>query len=348
MIERSTESRRPTIKEVARLAGVSHQTVSRYLRSRQGLKPDTLSRIDAAVSELNYRPNLVARSMRTRRTARLAILLPTVAFNPERMLHGATEAAHEAGFSVEVISVIGGTEDRTERLLEIAGTGQVEGILALAPISPGVEDHPPRGETIVVAADFDDQMRGIGELADASPLVKIMEGLVEFGHRRFFHVTGNLQFASARARKAAYLETVERLGLESAGVVDGDWSGKSGYDAVRSLPDEALPTAVVAANDVVAAGVIRALVDRGLDVPGDVSVTGWDNHEVCQYLPPALTSVKVNLEGLGRGAMLRLVKSISGRELEPPPRPLQNVVWRESTGPARDGSSRLARRHGTR
>lgn len=333
MTERSTESRRPTIKEVARLAGVSHQTVSRYLRSRNGLKPDTLSRIDAAVSELNYRPNLVARSMRTRRTGRLAILLPTMVFNPARLLHGATEAAHEAGYTAEAVSVIGDAEARTERLLEIAGTGQVEGILALAPITPGVADHLPREETVVVAADFDDQMRGIGELADASALVEIMEGLVEFGHRRFFHVTGNLQFASARARKAAYLETVDRLGLESAGVVDGDWSGKSGYDAVRSLPDEAMPTAIVAANDVVAAGVIRALFDRGLEVPGDVSVTGWDNNEVFQYLPPTLTSVAVNLEGLGRNAMLNLVKAITGRELEPAPHPLQRVIWRESTGP---------------
>ncbi|MDN3241428.1 LacI family DNA-binding transcriptional regulator [Glycomyces tritici] len=333
MTERSTESRRPTIKQVASLAGVSHQTVSRYLRSRNGLKPATLARIDAAVSELNYRPNLVARSMRTRRTGRLAILLPTMVFNPSRMLHGATEAAHEAGFTVEAISVIGDTETRTERMLEIAGTGQVEGILALAPVSPGIEDHLPQGETIVVAADFDDQMRGIGELADAAPLVEIMEGLVAFGHRRFFHVAGNLQFASARARKAAYLETVERLGLESAGVVDGDWSGRSGYDAVHSLADEAMPTAVIAANDVVAAGAIRALIERGLDIPGDASVTGWDSNEVCEYLPPSLTSVEVNLEGLGRNAMLSLVKAISGRELEPAPRPLQRVAWRESTGP---------------
>ncbi|MEU5157725.1 LacI family DNA-binding transcriptional regulator [Glycomyces sp. NPDC021274] len=333
MTERSTESRRPTIKEVARLAGVSHQTVSRYLRSRSGLKPATLASIDAAVSELNYRPNLVARSMRTRRTGRLAILLPTMVFNPARMLHGATEAAHEAGFTVEAISVVGDTAARTERMLEIAGTGQVEGILALAPIAPGAEDHLPHGETIVVAADFDDQMRGIGELADAAPLVEIMEGLAALGHHRFFHVAGNLQFASARARKAAYLETVERLGLESAGVVDGDWSGRSGYDAVRSLPDEAMPTAVIAANDVVAAGAIRALIERGLDVPGDASVTGWDNNEACEYLPPSLTSVEVNLEGLGRNAMLSLVKAISGRELEPASRPLQHVVWRESTGP---------------
>src|SRR5687768_6621291 len=97
--------RRPTIMEVARLAGVSHQAVSRYFRFNGGLKPETRERIDRAVSELNYRPNLIARSMRTRRTGRLAVLLPTVAFSPARMLAGASAAAHESGYVLEILSI---------------------------------------------------------------------------------------------------------------------------------------------------------------------------------------------------------------------------------------------------
>src|SRR6187401_1159917 len=117
--------------DVARLAGVSHQTVSRYLRFQGGLKPATVERVDAAIRELNYRPNLVARSMRTRRSGRVAILIPTVAFNPARMLAGATAAAHAAGYAVDVLSLEGGAEARTERILELADSGQVEGILSL-------------------------------------------------------------------------------------------------------------------------------------------------------------------------------------------------------------------------
>ena len=113
-------SRRPTIVEVARLAGVSHQTVSRYLRYNGGLKPLTVEKIDAAIRELDYSPNLVARSMRTRRTGRLAIFMPPQTYSPVRILSGAIAIAHEAGYVTEVVSVDGGTEARTQRLLELA------------------------------------------------------------------------------------------------------------------------------------------------------------------------------------------------------------------------------------
>ncbi|GAA2113603.1 LacI family DNA-binding transcriptional regulator [Streptomyces synnematoformans] len=333
MTQSSPPARRPTIKQVAHLAGVSHQTVSRYLRSREGLKPATLARIDAAVRELDYRPNLIARSMRTRRTGRLALVMPAMAYNPARMLAGAAAAAHEAGFAVEVVSVEGGADVRTERVLELADSGQLEGILALAPIKSAIEGRLPERAAIVVSADFDDAMRGIGELTDAAPVDEIVEHLAALGHRRFLHVAGDLQFASARARKATYLEAVDRLGLESLGVFDGDWSGDSGAAAIRMRAAGRMPTAVVAANDLVAAGVIRGAKDRGLEVPRDLSVTGWDNLEVCRYLPPALTTVHVDLEGLGRNAMLRLIKAINGSEPEPSRQPLNTVIWRESVAP---------------
>ncbi|WP_051815880.1 LacI family DNA-binding transcriptional regulator, partial [Glycomyces tenuis] len=242
MTERSNGRRRPTIREVARLAGVSHQTVSRYLRSREGLKPGTLERIDAAVRELDYRPNLLARSMRTKRTGRLAVLMPNMVNNPAPMLHGAAGAAHEAGFTVEVVAPEGGAEERTARLLELADSGHVEGILALAPILPSVEERIDGDAAIVVSADFDDRMRSLGELSDAAPVYELVEGLAVLGHRRLFHVAGNLEFASARARRAAYLDAVERFGLESVGVHDGDYSAEHGVEAMRSLPAGRLPT----------------------------------------------------------------------------------------------------------
>ncbi|MBR8640594.1 LacI family DNA-binding transcriptional regulator [Streptomyces tuirus] len=331
MTDQSAPARRPTIREVASRAGVSHQTVSRYLRSRQGLKPATLERIDAAVEQLGYRPNLTARSMRTRRTGRLAIVIPVTTFNHVRLLSGALAAAHEAGRMVEVVSVEGSTETRTERVLELAQSGQVDGVLSLTPIAVGEEQELPRGATVVVSPDFDDAMRGIGELTDASPVAELMERLVDLGHRRFLHVAGDQDFASARARKAAYLEAVERLGVESAGVAEGDWSGESGLEAVRRLDPDRMPTAVIAASDVVAAGVLRGAHERGLEVPGDLSVTGWDDQELCRFLPPSLTTVRLSLEGVGRNAVLRLLRAVGGPEPEPWNGPAAQVIWREST-----------------
>ncbi|WP_017623838.1 LacI family DNA-binding transcriptional regulator [Nocardiopsis chromatogenes] len=324
------------MKEVARAAGVSHQTVSRYLRFEgEGLKEATRARVDAAIRELGYRPNLIARSMRTRRTGRLAILLPSVAASsPVRTLVGAIAAARAAGYAAEVLSVEGGAGERAERLADLAGSGQVEGVLSLAPAALG-DGAPPEGEAaVIVSAGYDDRMRGIGELADGSPVADLVAGLAAQGHRRFLHVAGDREFASARGRRRAYLETVERLGLESHGVADGDWSAESGRAAVWDLPEDSGVTAVIAGNDAVAAGAVRGALERGWSVPGDISVTGWDDDPVAAYLSPALTTVAVDLERLGAQAMERLIAAVRGTGAEAPDEPLNRIIWRESTGPA--------------
>ena len=325
--------------EVARLAGLSHQTVSRYIRFNSGVKPATKAKLDAAIKELNYRPNLVARSMRTRRTGRLAVLVPAIAFNPARMLDGASSIAFEAGYSVEVLSLAGGAESRAERMAELADSGQFEGILSFAPVDPSSERRFADSPEIVVSADFDDEMRSIGELADGGPVTQIMERLVELGHRRFFHVAGDEEFASARARKQTYLETIDRLQLESVGVFDGDWSGESGLAAVRSLDERNLPTAILAANDLVAAGVLRGAQELGWDVPADLSVTGWDNDQIAAFLSPSLTTVDVDLERVGSRAMSRLISSITGEPVMSSTEPMTRIIWRESVGESHASAS---------
>lgn len=329
MTDARPQTKRPTIMEVARLAGVSHQTVSRYLRAEGGMRPDTRASIDRAVQQLNYRPNLVARSMRTRRTGRLAVVMPRMTYDPARMVAGASAAAADAGFSIEVVSV-SGAQARTQRALELADSGQVEGVLSLAPLDTrsamSGTDAP-----IVVSDDFDDEMRGIGALADASPITELVDRLAELGHRRFFHVSGAQHFASARARRQTFIHTVRNLGLEVVGVYDGDWSGESGIRAVHSWDPENLPTAVLAANDAVAAGVIRGAWERGWSVPGQVSVTGWDNHVLGQFGVPSLTTVDVDLEGLGRNAMRRLIAVVRGEDASTEAPLINRIIWREST-----------------
>ncbi|MEV4777154.1 LacI family DNA-binding transcriptional regulator [Microbacterium sp. LWH12-1.2] len=332
---RPQNAKRPTIMEVARLAGVSHQTVSRYLRAEGGLKPATRDSIERAVQQLNYRPNLVARSMRTRRTGRLAVVMPRMTYDPARMVAGASAAAAEAGFSIEVVSV-NGADARKQRVLDLADSGQVEGVLSLAPVSVRPGELAGLNAPVVISEDFDDDMRGVGMLADASPVVELVTHLAEQGHRRFFHIGGARHFASARARAETFVHTVRRLGLDLVGVYDGDWSGESGIRAMHSLDEKDRPTAIIAANDVVAAGAVRGAFERGWRVPADVSITGWDNHVLGQFALPSLTTVDVDLEGLGRNAMRRLIAAVRGEEA-PAAEPLVNrIIWRESTGaPAR-------------
>lgn len=327
-------SRPATMLDVARLAGVSHQTVSRYLRFDGGLKPATSERIAAAIKELDYRPNLVARSMRTRRTGRLAVILPGPnAFSPAPTVAGAVTAAHEAGYTVEALSVGGGAEARADRVRDLVASGAVEGVLSLAPLPEDFDVHPV---PLVVSPDFDDDMRSIGHRASGAGVAELVEGLAALGHRRFLHVTGDLTFAAARGRRDVFLETVARLGLENAGVVEGDWGAESGAAAVRDLAPGAA-TAIIAANDIVAGGAIRAALDRGWDTPGTLSVTGWDDHDLGSLLSPRLTTVRMDHRRLGHEAMAMLVAAVRGDAPEAPPTepaPVHRVIWRDSTGPA--------------
>jgi DNA-binding LacI/PurR family transcriptional regulator len=330
----ATTRRRATIWQVAALAGVSQQTVSRYLRSQgAGMKESTRERVSAAIAELNYRPNLIARAMRSRKTGRLALLLPNgAAASSLEMLAGATEEARQAGYVVELVTLGGPAETRIDRALELADSGLFEGIASLTPLL--LTDLPEGASTtpIVVSPEFDHEMRSIGELADAAPIAEIIDHLAQLGHRRFMHMAGDYAYTSARSRRQVYLDTLERLGLESYAVVDCDWSAARAREAVLQLPADCGVTAIIGANDTVAAGAMRGAWDRGWSVPGDLSVTGWDNNPVAAVLAPTLTSVAVDYVRLGRDAVTRLVSVLRGEPEPVADHPVVQVLWRESTG----------------
>ncbi|MFF1252354.1 LacI family DNA-binding transcriptional regulator [Pseudarthrobacter sp. NPDC058329] len=329
----------PTIYDVAALAEVSHQTVSRYLKDKSKLKPATLERVEKALSELNYHPNLAARSLRSRERYRVVVMVPEASlYFPTRMLSGAASAAHAAGYRVDVMSLEGSAEARAQQLQNlIAGEG-IAGILSFVP-RPKASSlmSPVSSVPMVIAGEYDNKMRARGSLADGTAAAKIVEHLASLGHRNFFHVAGPANWPSARNRRSAYEEAVDQLGLISLGVATGDWSPMSGYQAgqdIAALPDV---TAVVAANDQMAIGVIRALHEQGINVPGHVSVFGWDDMAESQFLVPSLSSVHMDLEALGARSMSDLVGRIRGEQpmsedltLAP-----MELVIRESSGPVR-------------
>ncbi len=322
----------PTSRDVARLAGVSQTTVSYALTGKGTVSAKTREHVLKVAASIGYRPNLAARSMRTRRSGRLAVVTGVAIDNQIRMLTGAGEVASGAGYVMETHNVEGTAEDRTERVLELATGGQYEGILTFVPVLPVAlgqgESEPP----VVAATAFDDQMRSVGELADASLAEVFVSTLAAAGHRRFIHVGGPEQYASARARRDVYLASVVRLGVESLGVLSGEWHAETGRKAVLSLPEDAPPLVVVAASDVLALGVLRGAAERGWSVPGDLFVTGWDDAEFSSYTTPTLTTVDVDFREAGRRAMRELVATLHGEPLPEAAAPLHRVVWRESTG----------------
>jgi len=329
----------PTIYDVAALAGVSHQTVSRYFKARGGLKPGTLERVEKALAELHYTPNLAARSLRSRELYRVVVVVPEASlYFPVRMLNGAAAAAHAAGYRVDVVAIEGSGEAHARQLNTLLGGEDIAGILSFVPNpAPSSPDGGSPSVPLVVAGEYDNKMRARGSLADGAAARKIVEHLASLGHRNFFHVAGPTAWPSARNRRAVYEETVTDLGLASLGVEVGDWSPASGYAAGQKIATVKEVTAVVAANDQMAIGVIRALHEQGLSVPTDISVFGWDDMAESSYLIPALSTVHMDLEALGARSMAELVSRIRGQqpsteELSLAP---MELVLRESTARAR-------------
>lgn len=340
MVQEAVEGRAkaPTIYDVAALAGVSHQTVSRYLKDRNALKPSTLERVEKALSELRYTPNLAARSLRSRELYRIVVVVPEASqYFPARMLNGAAEEAHAGGYRVDVVAMEGRAEARALKLERLLAGDDIAGILSFVPRpKPAAGSGTGTSVPMVVAGEYDNKMRARGSLADGTAANSIIRELAALGHRNFFHVAGPTAWPSARNRKAVYQETIAELGLASLGIAAGDWSPASGYAAGRKIAALEGVTAVFAANDQMAMGVIRALHDQGISVPGDISVFGWDDVPEGAYFIPSLSTVHMDLETLGARSMRELIARIRGGE---PPQdgaslPPMELLLRESTGPA--------------
>ena len=215
------DKKRATIWEVARVAGVSHQTVSRYLRNEGGLRPATREKIDKAVAALDYRPNLIARSMRTRRSNRIAIVLPDLTnFVPIHVLKGASQAAREAGYSTDVVGLEGDAVRRAEEALALLDSRQVDGLLSLTPLSDTVITAGDR-RPIVVYGEYDDNMHSQGHLADGRRPPTSCATWRSLGHRRFLHVAGSEDWASALNRRG-------RLRGDDRGARTGVLRGRGG------------------------------------------------------------------------------------------------------------------------
>ncbi|GAB3168363.1 LacI family DNA-binding transcriptional regulator [Myceligenerans halotolerans] len=330
----------PTIRDVARVAGVSQTTVSYVLTGKGAISPATRAHVLKVAESVGYRPNLAARSMRTRRSGRLVVIAGIVVENQIRMLTGASQAAHDAGYVMETSIVDGPVKERTERVLELSSSAQYEGILTLVPVLPEALADGDGTPPVLAATAFDEQMHSAGELADAGLVETFIHALVADGHRRFVHVAGSAEFPSARARRDTYLAAVERHGVESLGVLGGDWPAESGRQAMLALPDDAPPIAVVAANDLLAVGALRGAAERGWSVPGDVVVTGWDNAAFGAHTMPSLTTVDVDFQTAGRHAMQLLIATLRGEAAPPRESELQRIIWRESTGRAEPAPGR--------
>ena len=321
--------------DVARLAGVSQQTVSRVVNASDYVGGETRERVRAAMRELNYRPNPAAQALVTGRSKTLGVIsLESAAYGPASLQLGVERAAHAHGYYVTVARLAGfdlgcllAALDQLQRqgvdgILVNAGHEEVTRELTHLPLDVpliAIEDLPGAGSPTV----YVDQHAG----ADAA--VRL---LLDLGHDTVAHLAGPHEWASAGRRLEGWREA---LGDRDAPeVLHGDWTAGSGFELGRRLARDPSVTAVFVANDEMALGVMRAMLEAGRSVPGDVSIVGFDDVPYARYLTPPLTTVRQDLDETGRRAVAQLLHAIEGVEdiivraaLAP------ELIVRESTAP---------------
>jgi DNA-binding LacI/PurR family transcriptional regulator len=304
---------RATIYDVARLAGVSHQTVSRLLQGYEGIRPATRERVQDALAQLDYRPNLAARSLATSRSHRIgALVYELLEVGPSKTIQGASDAARSAGYVLDIVTLDPRDASAVDQALGVMRQQDLAGIVAFAPMDLLGDriQHADFAVPVLLETDVDETHSDVGTTISDSGLDQLVDHLVDLGHRNFFSVSGPLAWGASRRRAAAYEHALARHGLTSLGSVEGNWSSASGYRAGLAIPLDLGITAVLAGNDQMALGVLRALSERGVAVPGDISVTGFDDIPESEFYQPPLTTVRVNYEQQGRALMNQLLSTI--------------------------------------
>lgn len=307
--------RKVTIVDVARAAGVSKSAVSLALRGDPGLGAQTRAAIVAEAERLGYRQNRWARSLVQGRTGLVGVLLTDLSSDYQtEIVHGIEDAAEEVGLEV-VLSHGRRDAQLLERRLAQLGDFGVDGVVVLsAMLGPAVLAGAAARQPVVVVGRVEDLPPGIGSVANHDELGArlAVQHLLGLGHRRVAHLAMS-QRAAAAARRRAYQETMVAAGLGAFVRVAPVWDGGVA-ELVGSVGEPGGPTAVFAANDRGAAAVVGAALDRGLRVPEDLSVVGYDNTALAQALRPALTSVDQPRPEMGRLAMAQLAELMAGGE----------------------------------
>lgn len=335
-----TSARPPGMHDVARQVGVSHQTVSRVVNGHPNVRPETRERVMAAISELGYRRNTAARALVTRRSGVVGIVTTgSGLFGPASTLLAVESAARDAGFFVSVSSLRAADASDIAVNLEHFLDQGAEGVVVIAPwdeVAEAAGGFAVQLPVVLVAADAP-VMPGFHSLsvdqeAGARMAVQHLLGL---GHRRILHVSGPADWFDARARTRGYTRELLDAGLEPMEVVAGDWSAESGYAIGRKLKRSALPDAVFLANDMMALGFLRAMREKKIDVPGDISVVGFDDVLGSAFFDPPLTTIRQDFERLGQECLAVLGRVLNGSP-DPDSDPLPpELVVRASTGPVR-------------
>lgn len=332
-----TGRRPPSIRDVAAHAGVSHQTVSRVLNAHESIRPETRARVERSIAELGYRPNRAARILATSQTRTLGMLVSRRILQHMAQLLGPVETrAAEFGYSTIMLSVPDSRHDTIEQAFNRLLDQGVDGVIVHVPES-SVETvmHDVGGDVAWVNRGY---VTGADELREEQIIASraMTRHLIDLGHTEFEYVAGPQAWADADARMVGFLAELSERGISARPPILGDWLADTGYRIGLELADRVDFTAVVAGNDSMAIGLMHAFRERGVRVPEDVSVVGFDDIPEAKHMWPPLTTMRQDFQGLGARAVDYVLRDEVMRRdgalsrVRPP-----ELIVRSSSGPPR-------------
>jgi DNA-binding LacI/PurR family transcriptional regulator len=317
---RRREGRPVNMFDVARAAGVSHQTVSRVLNDSAAVKESTRRRVNAAIEELGYHRNLAARALATHRSKTLGVIcFDSTLYGPASMLYAIEHASRSAGYYVSVASEPTIDSTTLPRALSQLAEQSVEGVVVIAPLSETRDalSGMRRGMSVVAV----DGTGGLGlpvvSVDQLDGARQVTRHLLEQGASTVWHVTGAEGWTDTDARVAGWRDELTAAGRPIPEPLHGNWSPASGYQAGIALARRTDVEAVFVANDQMALGLLRALAEAGRAVPENVLVAGFDDVPEAEFYSPPLTTVRQDFAMVGRRSVEMLIARIEDTDDSP-------------------------------
>jgi DNA-binding LacI/PurR family transcriptional regulator len=329
----------PRMVDVARLADVSHQTVSRVLNASPAVGPELTMRVQKAIELLGYKRNPAARALASRRSMNLGVISFGISlYGPSLTLFGIAEAAREVGYTTSLVTLADVNREAVRSALDHLKEISVDGVIVVAPVQGAL-----------------DMIRG---LADNIPLVMFQPGVVDqpataaidevlggrlatrhlldLGHETVWHVAGPAGWLGTDARIAGWQQELAARRRVAHEIIASDgWSAAAGYASGKRIAADPDIKAVFVANDQMSLGVLRALYEAGRQVPNDVSVVGFDDIPEATYFLPALTTVRLDFDSVGRTCVSLLLNMMRGKTGRAPTLPPPQLIVRSSTAAPR-------------
>ena len=337
---------RPVMADVARRAGVSHQTVSRVLNGHPNVSETTRAQVLAAIRDLGYRPNAAARTLVTGKTNVLGVIsVDTTLYGPASMLYGIERALHPEYFVAVASLPAFDRESLTEAVDRFVGQA-VAGIIVIAPETSAADalralasqaGYREIVPLVVVGSGDYSPLQSVA-IDNRAGAMRATQHLLNLGHETVYHISAPATWLDATERVAGWREALAEAGAPEPELMRGDWSARTGYEFGRELTARPEVTAVLCGNDAMALGFLRAAAERRRRVPDDISVVGFDDIPEAAFYWPPLTTVRQDFGTLGVLALNTLMRLIARDGAEHPggrsaPPLVPELIVRASSAP---------------